>query len=106
MNRLRNWQLSRWPLIGLTLLLVTGCGGYGEISPTAYEYAKALYSITNRKASESLDSVRDQIIASLEAGDLSQKEADWLTNIIEDSRAGEWQSANSSARRMMEDQIQ
>ena len=29
---------------GVLSLLVCGCG-YGEVSPTAYEYAKALYGV-------------------------------------------------------------
>ncbi|MEX2112016.1 MAG: hypothetical protein WD845_02460 [Pirellulales bacterium] len=84
--------------------LVGGCGGYGDISPTAYEYAKALYSITNRRADGKLNEVAAQIEATRVAGKLSDAEAGWLTDIVNDSRSGKWEAANSAARRMMEDQ--
>ena len=92
-------------LLGLSLLLTSGCGSYGEISPDAYQYAKALYSITNRKALESLDPLSEKIASSLDAGQLSQSEAGWLTEMIDDGRNGDWQAANQAARQMLEDQI-
>ena len=92
-------------LLGLSLLLASGCGSYGEISPDAYQYAKALYSITNRQALDSLDPLSEKIASSLDAGKLSQSEAGWLTEMIDDGRNGDWQAANQAARQMMEDQI-
>ena len=40
------------------LVSIAGCGGYDEIGPVAYDFSKALYSITNRKA-ENVIGVRD-----------------------------------------------
>ena len=105
MTNKRNSQRIHWMFLSLAGLLSAGCGGYGQLSPTAYEYAKALYSITNRQASDALDPVSDQIADSLSAGELSPSEAEWLTELIDDSRTGDWQAANQAARKMMEDQV-
>ncbi len=100
-------RAKRWAGVWLVTLsvLVAGCGGYGSISPTAYEYAKALFSITNRRADGKLDEVAAQIEATRVAGKLSDQEARWLSDIVDDSRNGRWEAANKAARQMMEDQI-
>ncbi len=82
-----------------------GCGGYGAVSPTTYEYAKALYSVTNRQASDRLDEVSSQIESARTTGEISDEEAGWLNDIVEQGRAGDWQSANQAARQIMEDQV-
>lgn len=91
--------------LGLTLLLFCGCSGYGEVSPTAYEYAKALYAISNRQANQKLDPVAKQIEQAESAGEITGREATWLHDIVEDCRQNEWQAASKAARRMMEDQV-
>ena len=84
----------------------SGCGGYGEVSPLGYDYAMALYSICNRKSSEELAPLRAQIEQSRSQQELSEKHALWLTDIIDDAEGGDWESARSDARRLMEDQVQ
>ena len=92
--------------ICFSLILSTlGCGGYGEVSPTAYEYAKALYSITNRKAQDRLELVDAQIDTAHDEGKLTDQESQWLLDIVEEANGGDWQSANRASRRMMEDQV-
>ena len=93
-------------LIVCLLTAFVGCGGYDEISPVAYEYSKALYSITNRKAQDKLDDIDQQIEVSLEQGELSDRESRWLRDIVQRARDGKWASANKASRRMMEDQVQ
>ena len=87
------------------LLFVVGCGGYGEVSPTAYEYAKALYSLANRQAADRLDEVELQIDTALEAGEITDYEAGWLRDILEDARNEDWNAAQKAARRIMDDQV-
>lgn len=82
-----------------------GCGGYGEVSPAAYEHAKALYSITNRKATDQLPRTREAIEAAQKAGDLPSHEAKWLTAIVDQAASGDWKQANQNCRTMMEDQV-
>ncbi|MCP4194310.1 MAG: hypothetical protein GY768_27180 [Planctomycetaceae bacterium] len=93
------WACS-WLLVG-----IVGCGGYDEVSPTAYEYAKSLYSVTNRKAQDRLPIVTDGIQASLEDGKLTDRESDWLIGIVREAKDGNWEEANHAARQMMEDQV-
>jgi hypothetical protein len=93
-------------LVGAALCApVAGCGGYGAVSPVTYEYAKALYSITNRKAEDKLADVEAQITTASAAGKMSAEEADWLMAIVSDAKSGDWESANQAARQIMEDQV-
>ncbi len=89
----------------LAVSLCLGCGGYPEISPAAYQYAKALYSVANRQRSEKLDAVSHQISESQRDGKITEREAEWLRRIIDDARQGEWQTAQQVARQMMDDQV-
>jgi hypothetical protein len=88
------------------LCLSVGCSDYQGISPTAYQYAKALYNVTNRRRSEKLDQVSDLIAVSKQEGQITEQEVEWLERIIEDARDGDWQTAQKMARRMMSDQVQ
>ena len=87
------------------LMLIAGCGGYGEVSQPAYDFSKALYSIANRKAADKLDPVCEQITAACTAGELTEQEAGWLLQIATEAREGQWKSAMHKARRIMEDQV-
>ena len=92
-------------LVSWLILTAIGCG-YGEISPMTYEYAKALYSISNRQAAERLDDVSRQIDSARQQGELSPQEAGWLQDIIDDARHNRWTKATQKSRQMMEDQVQ
>ena len=85
-------------------LFVSGCG-YGEVSPKAYEIAKALWSICERKDAERLDKVSELIAESEKAGEVTAEEAGWLRDIVEDGRDGDWDDAVEAAREMMSDQV-
>ena len=96
--------LSRY-VLAAAMLAVAGCGGYGDISPDTYQYAKALYAITNRQVADKLDQVSQQIDLAQRQKRLADHEAQWLDEIIDDARAGQWKAANRAARQMMEDQV-
>jgi len=91
--------------IVLVALVLFSQRGYGEVSPKTYEFAKALYSICNRRDASRLDDVSKMISESAAAGEMSQTEAGWLQDIVDEARAGEWKTAAGRARRMMEDQV-
>ncbi len=93
----------RLSALGLVVLVV-GCG-YGEVSPGAYRYAQVLYGLSNRQGSERIDEVTAKIAAAVEAGELSRREAGWLTNICDQCRDGDWAGAQQAAKRMMRDQV-
>lgn len=88
----------------LAIATIAGCGGYGEVSPVAYDYATALYAVSNRRAEDKLETISEQIKSAREIGDLSQQEAEWLEEILSDVRSGNWESAVKACRAMMEDQ--
>ena len=87
------------------LLLCTGCGRYGELSPLGYEYAKAMHSLARRKQSEKLDSIAEQISAARSTGSLSEQEAAWLESILKAAKAGRWSRAVTDSRALMEAQV-
>ena len=98
-------------LIGLCGILgliwaIRGCGGYGEVGPKTYEYAKALYSICNRQDADRLDEFAASLKKSHEAGDVRDQEHAWLDEIIQTAQAEEWEEATAMARRLMEDQVE
>ena len=91
-------------LLVMLLPLLSGCG-YGEISPTAYQYAKGLYAICNRRAADRLESVRQDIESARNDGEISHHEADWLLEIIADGQQQRWDAGAHAAREIMEAQI-
>jgi len=101
-------KCSQFALIAVGLLVTlpfVGCG-YGEVTPRGYDYAKALYSICNRQDSSRLEQFVGLIESDLQEGKISQQEADWFRDIADRASAGDWQSANVSARELLEDQVQ
>lgn len=89
-------------LVGLATM---GCGGYGQVSPAAYEHAKALYTASNLQSAASVERAEELIAADLDSGALTAREAGWLRDIVADCRAGNWKAAQKSARQIMEDQV-
>lgn len=78
--------------------------GYGEVSPLAYEYSKALYSACLNKNEEQLGKV-ESLLAGGSTETLPSNERQWIDAIIEEARNGKWQSAARKSRRIMEDQV-
>ena len=88
------------------LTVFRGCGGYGEVGPKAYEHAKALYSICNRRDADRLEKFSTSLAKAQNAGEVTEKEQAWLEDIVEDAKVGEWEEATAKARRLMEDQVE
>lgn len=84
-------------------ICLSGCG-YPQVSPTAYELSKALYSACNRQSEEQLTRVVELIDSHSSAGDINDKESKWLTAIVEQARNRQWNQAMIEARQIMEDQ--
>jgi len=94
----------------LTLLILltldVGCGRDRPVSPAAYQYTKALYSVCNRHDQPRLTNVAKQIDAARDEAQLTATEADWLDAIVATAQAGAWQAATEDARRLMEAQVE
>lgn len=102
-----SWKtLRRWCVTAvLGGLLLAGCG-YGEVTPRCYDYAKALYSICNRRDAERLQEFTQLVETDLQAGELAEREADWLQEIADQARSGDWSAAQAASRQLLEDQVQ
>jgi hypothetical protein len=96
----RQW----WVPLLLGGFMFVGCG-YGEVTPRCYDYAKALYSICNRRDAQRLEKFAALVEADQQAGELGKQEADWLRDIAERARTGEWSDAQAAARQLLEDQV-
>lgn len=92
------------PFVLAAAVLIAGCG-YGEISPPAYEYARSLYSICQRRDVERLGTLREMVALSLEKQEITVQESEWFGDLIAQAEAGEWKAAAQEARSMMEDQV-
>lgn len=93
-------------LAAATLLLMSAVGcGYGEVGEAGYEYSKALHAITNRQAADRLANVASQIEAAAAADELSDREAAWLQDIVEQAESGDWKAANRECRELMDAQV-
>jgi hypothetical protein len=100
-KRAIHFQLSA---ISFALLAIVGCG-YGEVSPMAYEFAHALYTLSNRQSADRIDEVVAKLDAAAAAGEITEREAGWLNDICDQCRSGDWAGAQEAAKRMMRDQI-
>lgn len=98
-------SLSSGIVLMACLLLCTGCGRYGELSPLGYEYARAMHSLARRKQAEKLDSIAEQISAARSTGSLSEQEVAWLEPILKAAKAGRWSRAVTDSRALMEAQV-
>jgi hypothetical protein len=85
-------------------LWLLGCSAGEPISPVAYDSAKALFSICNRKDSEALGKLKTQIDDSLAAQTISASEARQLRQVLAAAEAGNWETGLNRARSLLERQ--
>lgn len=93
-------------LIGIVCcaLSLSGCG-YGEMSGKAYKHATVLYSICNQKDSKRLEKYAGLLEDAKAKGEITEKEAEWFSNVVSMARKGEWGDAAAEAREMLMDQV-
>jgi|GEM_PF-576102 len=96
MNRIRTLAVA-------CLIGAAGCG-YPEVSPRTYELATALYSACNRRSEEHLEKVEALTEAARESGEITDRESQWIREIVEQARNGEWEPATLESRALLEDQ--
>ena len=104
-------QQTKFFLIGLPLLLAfvvfaRGCGHYGTVNELAFEHAKALYSVCNRKDSQRLEVCSKMIEEASSASRISNTETTYLNDIIATARRDQWNEALAMTRQLMVDQIE
>ncbi len=103
-NKMKHARLLSAIPFFVLLCCFAGCG-YPEVSPKTYEISKALYSACNRKSAEHVTKASELIEVHHESGNLSEREAKWLREIVRDAESGSWEAATLEARQLMEDQI-
>jgi hypothetical protein len=85
--------------------LVFGNRGYGEVGEKAYEISTALYSVCNRQDATKLAGIESLLASAQSDANLSPAEAEILHEILRTAQAGDWKSATSESRALMEDQV-
>jgi hypothetical protein len=85
--------------------LVLGNRGYGEVSDRAYEISTALYSVCNRQDAAQLAGIESLLDSVQSKANVSPAEAEILHEILRTAQAGDWKSATSESRALMEDQV-
>lgn len=96
-------SISRFSLL-LLFCFLPGCQQYGEVSSKSYEFAKALYSICNRKDTARLEMIDTAITDAVAAEELPADEAEDLQDIIKRANDGEWSAAMLDCRTLMSEQ--
>ena len=98
--------MTRSLVVSLLLLpLVAGCSDYAGISPKAYDISSALYSTCRRADSANLQKLAILTKAEHDSSELSDREAEWINDIIAQANAGQWQEAAAESRSILEAQI-
>ncbi len=92
---------------GLFLLTIflAGCNRYAEASPTCSQITVALFSVCNLRDEARLTTVAEQIAQASKAGQLTEREANWLNSIVESARSGDWETAGAEARSLLDAQV-
>jgi hypothetical protein len=78
------------------------------VSSDAYGVAQALYGSCLARSDDRLDML-DTLLAGAsdeQSLQITQQEKKWLGLMIQKARNGDWKSAASEARRMMENQVE
>ena len=92
-------------LAGCALVCCSGCG-YPKIGERAYEISKALYSTCNLKRENDLDKVADAIEKAASASEITESESEWLLEIVQKAKDGQWEAAEQEVRSILEDQTE
>ncbi len=94
-----------FPAIILCCLLSTsGCSSVPTLSQNGYDQAVALMSICNRQSEQGLVILKQSIEKSMEQGELPGNEGKLLLKVIKLGESGDWNTAKSRARAIMDRQ--
>lgn len=89
------------------MIFATGCGReYAGASEQTYKIATALVNICDRKAEDKFEVVETLIDDGVRDGKVSEREAGYLRDIVQQAKDGEWESAEARARQVLSDQVQ
>jgi hypothetical protein len=89
--------------VALLWMPLAGCG-YPRIDREAFELAKAVSNLCNRRDADRLPMARAQIDAACERGDISDAEHRYLIQIVVLAEQGRWERAERQSLRLLSDQ--
>ncbi|MBI1346754.1 hypothetical protein GC163_10755 [bacterium] len=105
MQRKMEWRTALLHTIWLSsLVCLIGCQRYPEFSPAAFELAKAVDNLCNLKNAEQLPLAREKIAAEHQSGAITDREQQWLIEIVAAAEANDWESASARSQQMLQSQ--
>lgn len=105
-DRRRKFLLGLFLIAGSVAVVVyVTQDSYGTVGSLGYDFATALFSACNRHDAETIAELASMVDAAASEGELSEQELAWLRGILADADAGDWQSAASESRRLLEAQV-
>lgn len=90
-------------LLGIALtIFVSGCGTkYPSVSADCYDLAKSLTTVCNLRKTNQLAQLRQLASDREQAGKISRSEREMLESIVDEAEGGDWEQAESSARKLL-----
>lgn len=90
-------------LLGIALaILVSGCGTkYPSVSSDCYDLAKSLTTVCNLRKTDQLGQLRQMASDREQAGKISRSEREMLESIVDEAEGGDWEQAESNARKLL-----
>jgi len=98
------WQRRCLWLCVMACLGWAGCQRYPEMSPRAFEIAKAIDNLCNLKNTDQIPNARQKVNTDLQSGLITDREHGWLMSVLDDAEAGNWEQASATARQLLTSQ--
>ncbi|MEX1042556.1 MAG: hypothetical protein WDZ51_18125 [Pirellulaceae bacterium] len=78
--------------------LLTGCGGYPELSPAAYELTVTLDNVCAFRNEDQLEPFVELLNQETDSGSLSSEDENVLRRIVQLAANGDWEEASRQVR--------
>ncbi|MBI1310345.1 hypothetical protein GC176_03485 [bacterium] len=100
----QSWRSDVFIVAAILATGMNGCG-YPEVSQKTYDVANALFAASNRRSAEHIEKAAVLVSELQAAGEITEREAGWLLEIVEQARSGDWDGAATEARTLIADQV-
>lgn len=80
--------------------------GYGKVGDKTYQFASAIYGACLAKSTSRIETIEHLLQTDCEGEDpIIEVERRWLTEIMDQAKNDQWDSAAAKAKMMMNDQV-